>query len=101
MSAREYARWVAYARVEPIGDQRADLRMAILANAVARSMGGKTRPADFIVDYWRLQDETLAARAENIVARLRVYASAHNTARADHEHRDQRTGRVGRGPAGA
>lgn len=35
MSAREFAEWMAYCRLEPFGEERADLRSAIVAKTVA------------------------------------------------------------------
>lgn len=35
MSSKEFAEWMAYAQIEPFGDERADLRMAILASLIA------------------------------------------------------------------
>ena len=31
MSGREFSEWIAYAQLEPFGEERADLRMGILA----------------------------------------------------------------------
>ena len=35
ISGRQLAEWMAYARLEPFGEERADLRMAILAALIA------------------------------------------------------------------
>lgn len=35
MSSKEFAEWMAYAQIEPFGDERADMRMAILASLIA------------------------------------------------------------------
>lgn len=48
-SVREFAEWIAYDMIEPIGAQRDDFRMAVLATVVARSAGSKTaKPSDFM-----------------------------------------------------
>lgn len=35
LSGREFMEWMAYAEIEPFGEERADLRMAILAALIA------------------------------------------------------------------
>lgn len=61
MSSREFAEWIAFARVEPIGDDRQDMRLArllaFLANIVhtfaRRKRGGKVfEPHDFLPNFW-------------------------------------------------
>ena len=42
MGADELEEWRAFHRVSPIGDERADLRMARVCQAVAASVGWKT-----------------------------------------------------------
>ena len=45
-------RWIGYAKVEPFGEERADMRMAILACVVARVAGNKrAQPSDFIPEF--------------------------------------------------
>ena len=41
MSSAEFTEWLAYYSVSPFGDERADLRMAILADTMARVNGAK------------------------------------------------------------
>jgi hypothetical protein len=50
MPATELVEWVEFYGVEPFGDFRADLRSAIVATTIARTMGGnrKVRPIDFM-----------------------------------------------------
>lgn len=51
MDARELAAWRAFWRVDPWGDQRADLRQGVLASLVASMAGAKGKPpepADFM-----------------------------------------------------
>ena len=40
INSREFAEWVAYARIEPIGDKRGDFQAASIAAAVKNSIGG-------------------------------------------------------------
>jgi hypothetical protein len=55
MSAREFGLWMTLYRQEPFGDQRADLRSAIVAATVANYAGkqraehaGVAQPAEFM-----------------------------------------------------
>jgi len=72
MSSREFAEWMAFARVEPIGQAREDYRLAYLmaflanvATAHSRKNKGKTqvfKTQDFLSDFW--EAEIAAAEAE-------------------------------------
>lgn len=63
LAERELAEWMAYARIEPWGEERADLRMAILAAAVAnfsqwkRRDGKPWQPSEFLPRLGRHPDE--------------------------------------------
>jgi hypothetical protein len=51
IDSRELSEWIAYANVEPFGEDRADIRHGIACTVVANSaLGSKggARPADFI-----------------------------------------------------
>lgn len=41
MSSREFASWIAYDRIQPIGDRRLDLNFAQLRAQIAAALGGK------------------------------------------------------------
>ena len=69
ISSREFAEWLAYNRLEPWGQERADLRAAIIAATVANcNRGSDTRPfaaKDFMPDFSRPEgpdDADLEAR---------------------------------------
>lgn len=57
MSATQFARWVAYAEVDPFGESRADLRAATVASLIAnvnRDRKKRSRPYtvnDFMPDF--------------------------------------------------
>lgn len=57
MSARELDEWAAYYSLEPWGEERADLRMGILAAVMANAWRGKNqqayKPADFMPKFDR------------------------------------------------
>lgn len=52
MTSRQFAEWLAYSNVEPFGEQRADLRSAIIACVTANVWRGKgqkaLKPEDFM-----------------------------------------------------
>lgn len=43
MSSREFTEWQKFAEVEPFGEERADLRAAIIASTIANVHRGKGR----------------------------------------------------------
>lgn len=49
MSSREFAEWMAYNRLEPFGDLRADYRSGMLAALVAQAFGADAKPEDFML----------------------------------------------------
>lgn len=55
MDSREFAEWLAFNKIEPFGDARADLRSGIVASIVAncnRAKGAKAfKPTDFMPDF--------------------------------------------------
>ena len=54
MDERERAEWIAYDRLDPIGQQRGDLNAAIIAHTVASVFCGKGRQprvSDFMPDW--------------------------------------------------
>lgn len=52
VNSRELAEWRAYELIEPFGEQRADLRAAIVASVMANAFRGKDQrayePKDFM-----------------------------------------------------
>jgi hypothetical protein len=61
ITAEQLAELVAYSDLEPWGDERADLRAAIVASAVANvpanfwGKAGRARPKDFMPDFGRTE----------------------------------------------
>jgi len=56
MSSSEFSEWQAYNTLEPFGEDRADLRMGILAATTVNMLKGKGKPAkvtDFIPQFGR------------------------------------------------
>lgn len=71
ISAAEFSEWLAYEKLNPIGEQRADLRAGIIASVVASVFGRKTyKPADFMPDFGKEE------RIENQMAALKSILTA-------------------------
>lgn len=52
IDAVEYTEWLAYHKLNPFGEQRADLRAGIIASVVASVFGKKTyKASDFMPDF--------------------------------------------------
>ena len=69
MSAAEFAEWMAFDSLEPIGQRREDLRMAVLAALIANQWRGKDtepyKPADMLklLPWWDEKRERAAVNA--------------------------------------
>lgn len=51
MSSAEFAEWIAFDRLSPIGPERADLRAGIIASTVANVQRGKSDRALSVQDF--------------------------------------------------
>jgi len=62
ISSAEFAEWQAYASIEPFGEERADLRSAIVACVIANSNRSKSQKAfkvkDFMPKFGRPKEQT-------------------------------------------
>lgn len=76
---------MAYDRIEPIGEIRADMRMAVLATVVARSAGSKTaKPDDFMPKF----DAGLIRQdPEELQRKMFAFAEQHNAHNAERRRR--------------
>jgi hypothetical protein len=75
LSHRTFAGWVAYASVEPFGEERADLRAGIIASVMANvSRDPKRRPQPFTPQEFMpfLHREPASDDANNLTLRLRA-----------------------------
>jgi len=63
MSSKEFSQWMAFSSVEPIGDERADLRAALITSVLANiNRNPETKPepftlSDFLFDFWKVAEE--------------------------------------------
>lgn len=71
MTSSQFAEWLAFARVEPFGEARADLRAGIVASTIANIHKAKGRkpysPQDFMPDF---EPEDEAAAVARMKARV-------------------------------
>lgn len=77
MSAREFAEWMAYDQLEPIGAYRDDARMAILDAVVATAFsdpkkGRKPKPEDFMPWLPKPEPEELDPTDPDVVEAARL-----------------------------
>ena len=73
ISSHTLSEWMAYDRLEPWGEERADLRAGIIAATIANSMRGKKgkpfKPADFMPKF-EMEDEEMAVAT--MIAKMRA-----------------------------
>ena len=73
ISSALFAEWLAYSRIEPWGEERADLRAGIVASTIANVNRGKKgkefSPADFMPKFETEDEDAAAAR---MIAALRA-----------------------------
>jgi len=66
MTSAQFAEWMAYAQLEPWGEERADLRAGIIASTMANSMRSKKgkpfKPQDFMARFEPESEEAAVAR---------------------------------------
>ena len=74
---------MAFSSVEPIGDERADLRAALIASVLANiNRNPETTPApftlaDFLFDFWRVAEEKPEGSGwENMLAMAEIINAA-------------------------
>ncbi len=75
IDSRELSEWIAYASIEPIGENRQDLRFAMLActiaNLVKGAVGSKGKPSkleDFLLKF----DPPKQQSTENMKSMMRM-----------------------------
>lgn len=77
LTAEQFIRWMAYARLEPFGEERADLRSAIIAVTMANAWRGKGSRAFKIEDFMPEFDKPPQTWQE-MRANFRAWGRAHN-----------------------
>ena len=73
ISSTQFAEWMAFSRLEPWGEERADLRTGIVASTIANANRGKNtkafKPEDFMPRFEPEDEEEAAAK---LIARARA-----------------------------
>lgn len=77
MSSSELSGWVAYDRVEPIGELRGDFRSAQICSMLAATHGVATKNEDFMPFLNPTNERGKQSQAE-MKTRLRDYFAGHN-----------------------
>ncbi len=52
MRSDEFNEWLAFYSVSPFGETRDDMRGAMLCSVVSNVMGAKTKPSDYMPDFF-------------------------------------------------
>jgi len=77
----EFKEWLAYMRINPFGEERADLRAGIVASTIANVNRGKGQrafnPSDFMPDFDRTPKRQTLAQQKAV---FKMFAQAHNAA---------------------
>lgn len=70
LTSRELSEWMAYASIEPFGEQRADLRAALVASVIANAnRNPKKQPAAFTPSDFLLFKEQTAPDPDAVAAK--------------------------------
>jgi hypothetical protein len=77
VSAREFAEWMAYDSIEPIGPERTDLNCALIAWRMSNAFGSKVDLAECLPK-WDPLGNVRQRSAEEIEAAMTAYAVRHN-----------------------
>jgi len=74
ISPEEFNSWLAYYQIEPFGEDRADIRSAIIACTFANTMGSKnSKMTDFMPKFEEQKDSP-----EILKKKFEVFARMHN-----------------------
>lgn len=78
MSGQTFRRWVEYDQVEPIGERRADLRMAILASVLSNLLGKRrTKLDDFMPRFRKPKRATDVSSMERVMRQWAASVNEH------------------------
>lgn len=76
MTSRELAEWMAYERLEPFGETRADVRAALICWAFNGTMGGKARMDDFILHFGKEYEKRPPRELDKDLAKVKTAAES-------------------------
>lgn len=72
ISSRELTEWMAYDRLEPFGEWRADVRSALVAMVMANAWRGKDQKA-FTVDDFLIKFDAEAKPAQTVEQQMKMF----------------------------
>jgi hypothetical protein len=72
VTSRELTEWMAYERLEPFGEWRADLRAALVAMVMANAWRGKDQKA-FTIEDFMLKFDGEPKRDQTVEDQLRMF----------------------------
>lgn len=75
ISSRELAEWMAYYEIEPFGEERADVRAALVASTVANVHRGKKRRAYKLDDFMPRFERKTKQTADDMLGFFRALES--------------------------
>ena len=64
LTASELKMWLAFDRLNPIGDWRGDVQSAQVATAVLNAQGGKATMSEMIIKWGQAEDEEVSGLEE-------------------------------------
>ncbi len=80
ISARELMEWTAYYQIEPFGEERADLRMGVLASTFANVNRGKHQkpfsPDDFMPKFDRTEPQGRKQTVQEMMQAFKRHTTA-------------------------
>ena len=94
VDSREFAEWMAFMAVEPMGEERSDMHAALLALMQASAYAGKgAKPkfADFLPEYWKEKKEQTPGQMKDL---LKAFSKA-----VEVNHGERGTAKCGLGSA--
>ena len=78
ITSNEFSEWIAFSNIEPFGEERADLRSAIIASTIANAnRSGRQRPfkvTDFMPKFGKKKEQSWQEQK----AIFKSFAAAHN-----------------------
>jgi hypothetical protein len=78
ISSNEFTDWMAYAELEPFGEERADLRAGIIASTIANVNRGRHSRSYGARDFMPVFDGPRIMSAEELQDKLFSFAKIHN-----------------------
>ena len=72
LDSQEFSDWLGFYQFSPFGDFRDDMRGALLCSVVSNLMGGKTKPSEYMPDWFGDRPPVKLATADSLRAMARL-----------------------------